>query len=115
MRPLLEPAAAAVREGRVKFVPERYARTYFDWVEQYRDWCISRQLWWGHRIPVYTSSTGRVVASAGAAASGGGGDLDPGPGRARHVVLVAALAVRDARLAGEDRGRRDVLPDATSS
>jgi valyl-tRNA synthetase len=63
MRPLLEPAAKAVHEGRVKFVPERYARTYLDWVEQYRDWCISRQIWWGHRIPVYTSGTGRVVVA----------------------------------------------------
>ena len=111
MRPLLEPAAAAVREGRVKFVPERYARTYFDWVEQYRDWCISRQLWWGHRIPVYTSSTGTVVASEDAAQSGAGGELDPGPRRARHVVLGAALALRDARLAREDGRRRPLLPD----
>ncbi len=64
MRPLLEPAAAAVKDGSVKIVPERYTRTYLDWVEQYRDWCISRQIWWGHRIPAYVSSTGRTVVSA---------------------------------------------------
>ncbi|MAG55516.1 MAG: valine--tRNA ligase [Planctomycetes bacterium] len=53
MRPLLEPAAAAVKDGRVNILPDRYVRTYLDWVEQYRDWCISRQIWWGHRIPVW--------------------------------------------------------------
>ncbi|MHC4473635.1 MAG: valine--tRNA ligase, partial [Planctomycetota bacterium] len=53
MRPLLEPAAESVRGGRVRFVPDRYAKLYFEWVEKYIDWPISRQLWWGHRIPVY--------------------------------------------------------------
>lgn len=54
MRPLAEPAIAAVREGRTRFVPPEWDKTYFHWLENVRDWCISRQLVWGHRIPVFT-------------------------------------------------------------
>ncbi|MBQ3815902.1 MAG: valine--tRNA ligase, partial [Clostridia bacterium] len=53
MEPLAKPAVEAVRDGRIRFVPERFDKNYFHWMENTQDWCISRQLWWGHRIPAY--------------------------------------------------------------
>jgi valyl-tRNA synthetase len=53
MEPLAEPAIEAVRDGRIQFIPQRFANIYFNWMENIKDWCISRQLWWGHRIPAY--------------------------------------------------------------
>lgn len=53
MKPLAEPAIAAVREGDIQFIPERFSKTYYNWMENIQDWCISRQLWWGHRIPAW--------------------------------------------------------------
>ena len=67
MEPLAEPAIEAVREGDIQFYPERWANEYFRWMENIRDWCISRQLWWGHRIPVwyYTDENGAIDESKG--------------------------------------------------
>lgn len=53
MEPLAKPANASVRGGEVKFVPDRFSKNYFSWMDNVKDWCISRQLWWGHRIPAY--------------------------------------------------------------
>ncbi len=64
MEPLAKPAIEAVRSGKVQFVPERFSKTYFNWMENIRDWCISRQLWWGHRIPAYyCDECGETVVS----------------------------------------------------
>ena len=64
MQPLAEPAIKAVKEGKTKFVPEHFDKTYFHWMEGIRDWCISRQLWWGHQIPAfYCDDCGEMVVT----------------------------------------------------
>ncbi len=64
MKPLAQPAIDAVKDGRTKFVPERFEKVYFHWLENIRDWCISRQLWWGHRIPAwYCADCGKITVS----------------------------------------------------
>jgi valyl-tRNA synthetase len=65
MKPLADPAIEAVKDGSVEFVPERFSKVYFNWLENIQDWCISRQLWWGHRIPVwYCEDCGEVIVSS---------------------------------------------------
>jgi valyl-tRNA synthetase len=82
MKPLAEPALAASRDGTITFTPERWKKVYEHWMENIRDWCISRQLWWGHRIPVWYCACGEVIVSRedpSSCAKCGGSDLQQDP------------------------------------
>jgi valyl-tRNA synthetase len=82
MRALAAPAIEVVRQGRVRFHPERWTKVYMDWMEQIRDWNISRQLWWGHRIPIWYCGCGEMIASKTAPTACsrcGGSDLTQDP------------------------------------
>jgi valyl-tRNA synthetase len=64
MKPLAEPAIQAVADGRIAFLPEKYANQYFGWMNNIRDWCVSRQLWWGHRIPAWScAACGELIVA----------------------------------------------------
>ncbi len=65
--PLAAPAIAAVEDGRIRFVPDNWSKTYFQWMRNIQDWCISRQLWWGHRIPAWYDDDGNIFVARSAA------------------------------------------------
>ena len=70
MEPLAKPAIEAVEQGRIRFVPERFTKNYMNWMKNTRDWCISRQLWWGHQIPAwYCDACGETVVAKEAPAA----------------------------------------------
>ncbi|MBP9211457.1 MAG: valine--tRNA ligase [Bacteroidetes bacterium] len=66
MKPLAEPALQAVKDGKIKFYPDRFTKTYEHWMTNIRDWCISRQLWWGHRVPAYYLPDGSIIVARNA-------------------------------------------------
>ncbi|TLZ35137.1 MAG: valine--tRNA ligase, partial [Gammaproteobacteria bacterium] len=76
--PLAAPAIAAVEAGRTRFVPESWARTYFEWMRNIRDWCVSRQLWWGHRIPAWYDADGNIYVGRDEAEVRARHRLEPG-------------------------------------
>jgi valyl-tRNA synthetase len=82
--PLAERAVAAVSEGRTRFVPESWARTYFEWMRNIRDWCVSRQLWWGHRIPAWYDEQGNIYVGR-----------DVGEVRAQHGLSADVVLRQD--------------------
>jgi valyl-tRNA synthetase len=67
-RAIIEPALAAVRNGSIRFVPQNWENTYFQWLENIQDWCVSRQIWWGHRIPAWYDEAGQVYVAESEAA-----------------------------------------------
>jgi valyl-tRNA synthetase len=84
-KPLAEPAIRAVESGAIRFVPESWSKTYFEWVRNIEDWCISRQLWWGHRIPAWYAPDGRVCVGR-----------DEDDARARHGVAADVALTQDS-------------------
>ncbi|WP_375123162.1 valine--tRNA ligase [Pseudomonas sp. LW8] len=76
-KPLAEPAIAAVEDGRIQFVPKQYENMYFSWMRDIQDWCISRQLWWGHRIPAWYDESGKVYVGRDEAEVRAKHDLGP--------------------------------------
>ena len=102
---IAQKAIDAVDSGAVKFVPENWVNTYNQWMDNIQDWCISRQLWWGHQIPAWYDEDGKVYVPRDEAARAGPGarqDAAPRRRRARHLVFVGAGAVLVAGLARED-------------
>ncbi len=116
IRPLAEPAVAAVEDGRIRFVPDNWKNTYYEWMRNIQDWCISRQIWWGHRIPAWYDQEGNIYVGRSEqdvrASHGLGARLSAGARsrRARHLVQLRALALLDPGLAGSDRTSGDILP-----
>jgi valyl-tRNA synthetase len=84
VEPLAREAVAAVHDGRTRFVPENWSRTYFEWMKNIHDWCISRQLWWGHRIPAWYDGAGNVFVG-----------YDEADVRARHDLGPAVKLTQD--------------------
>ncbi len=114
IQPLADAALAAVRDGRIRIVPERFTKVYYNWLENIQDWCISRQLWWGHRIPVwYCDDCGQMTVARQDPAA-----LRPlrqhphpaGPGCAGHLVLLRSVALLHPGLARGDPRPEVFLP-----
>jgi valyl-tRNA synthetase len=93
IEPLAKPAIAAVREGRTRFVPDHWEKTYFTWRENIRDWCISRQLWWGHQIPAWYCRTCDGAEIFGAASP----PAAPGGATSRREVTDELVVTERAR------------------
>ena len=116
MKPLAEPALEASRDGTISFTPPHWKKVYETWMENIRDWCISRQLWWGHRIPVWycQSCEATIVArdDPDGCTSCGGTDLVQDPDVLDTWFSSWAVALLRVRVAGGDRRPRGLLSDA---
>ncbi len=115
IKPLAERAKAAVESGEITIVPENYRQIYLNWMTNIYDWCISRQLWWGHRIPAWTCEGCKEIIVAREEPTHvremRRGEAGAGVRCARYLVFVGVVAVHDAGLAGEDTGSRGVLSE----
>ena len=109
-----EPAIKAVKEGDIRFVPDRFAKIYFNWMENIQDWCISRQLWWGHRIPAYyCGECGEMMVGnerPGSCSNCGSETIEQDPDTL-DTWFSSALWPFSAWLAGRNRRPQVFLPD----
>ena len=94
--PLAEPAIRAVEEGRIRFVPANWDRTYFEWMRNIKDWCISRQLWWGHRIPAWYGTGRRDLCGRRARTTSAGATRSRRPCRSRRTRTCSTPGSRPA-------------------
>ena len=116
MKPLAEPAIAAVKSGEVKFIPDRWSKIYFNWMENIQDWCISRQLWWGHRIPAYYVSRNQVIGNKAEVIGKGEEDLVFVEETAEKALAAAKQATGNDKLTLADlKQDEDVLDTWFSS
>ena len=88
VKPLAEPAIEAVRDGRIRFVPRQFENMYFAWMREVQDWCISRQLWWGHRIPAWYDDRGNVYVGRDEAEARKNGDVPVGTALERDADVL---------------------------
>ena len=96
---LAEPAIAAVREGRTRFVPETWSKTYFQWMENIEPWCVSRQLWWGHRIPAWYGPDGSIFVEKS--------EAEAVAAALAHYVTNGTISDDEARAMAEDPAKRE--------
>ena len=113
--PLAEPAIKVVEDGRVQFVPKGWENTYFEWMRNIKDWCISRQIWWGHQIPAWycrTCDKAVLISKIGAGAAGEGAGM---PAAAEEVVTIgvdaAAIVRKEAPKQCPRCGSHDLIRD----
>ena len=114
VKTLAEPAMKAVQDGRTRLIPATWEKSYFDWMANIRDWCISRQIWWGHRIPAWTCERlrpghrgpGRPAQMPPVRRFGPA----PGDRRPGHLVFFGPVAFLHPGLAGADPGTETLLP-----
>ncbi|MFQ5839752.1 MAG: valine--tRNA ligase [Candidatus Methylomirabilales bacterium] len=116
VKPLAEPAIRVVEAGRVRIIPDQWERNYFDWMHNIRDWCISRQIWWGHRIPAWyclTCDAANIVKTAHAVGFVEEGGRPPQPTRETYIFLPEAqpIVAREKPHGCPRCGGRDLVQD----
>ena len=116
MKPLAAPAIGAVENGQVRIIPSQWEKNYFEWMHNIKDWCISRQIWWGHQIPAWyclACNGANVLKTGRAAAANRQGDRDTAPGEESYTILPDAIPIvaRETPTACPHCGGQELIRD----